>query len=90
MEFGEDDPPEIIMRALDNIGEHVSKKLKGDDVTVFRYLNEVEEHIRSIFVSGIRGIKTVKTSKRLVMQPDPKDEISKKKRDGWEYIVFEA
>lgn len=24
------------------------------------------------------------------MQPDPKEEISKKKKESWEYIVFEA
>jgi len=42
---------------------------KNEEMTVFKYLNLIEEQIRNIFVSGIKGIKTVKTSKRLVMNP---------------------
>lgn len=77
------------MRAFDNINEFAAKR-KHDDKTIFKFLNEVEEQIRTIFVSGIKGIKTVKTSKRLVMEPEAREEITKKKKDGWEYIVFEA
>lgn len=71
------------------MGEAISKLSKTtEDMTVFKYLNVIEEQIRSIFISGIKGIKTVKTSKRLVMKPDPKEDITKKKKDNWEYIVF--
>jgi len=52
-------------------------------VTVFRYLNEIDDKIRNIFISGIKGIKTVKTSKKVVMTPDHKEEINKKKKEGW-------
>jgi hypothetical protein len=50
----------------------------------------VEAEIKKIFVSGIRGIKTVKTSKRVMFAGDPKDELSKKKKEQFEFIVFEA
>lgn len=90
--FGDpENPPEIVMRGLQNMGEAISKLSKTiEDMTVFKYLNVIEEQIRSIFISGIKGIKTVKTSKRLVMKPDPKEDITKKKKDNWEYIVFQA
>lgn len=52
-------------------------------MTVFRYLNEIDDKIRNIFISGIKGIKTVKTSKKVVMTPDHKEEINKKKKEGW-------
>ena len=65
------------------MSETIAKTLKGDDVTVFRYLNEIDEKIRNIFISGIKGIKTVKTSKKLVMTPNHKEEINKKKRENW-------
>lgn len=70
--FGEDDSPEIIMRGLDNLQEIIARQHKGEEVTVFRYLHEIDERIRNIFVSGIKGIKTVKTSKKLIMAPNPK------------------
>ena len=49
-------------------------------MTVFKYLHEIDQRIRNIFVSGIKGIKTVKTSKKVVMDVNPKDEINKKKK----------
>lgn len=72
------------------MSETIARTYKGDDVTVFRYLNEIDEKIRSIFISGIKGIKTVKTSKKVVMTPSHKEEINKKKKENYEYIVFEA
>jgi hypothetical protein len=65
------------------MSETIAKSYKGDDVTVFRYLNDMDEKIRNIFISGIKGIKTVKTSKKLVMTPSHKEEINKKKKEGW-------
>ena len=43
-----------------------------------------------MFVSGIKGIKTVKTSKRLIYAGDPQLELGKKQKEGCEWIVFEA
>jgi hypothetical protein len=42
---------------------------------MFRYLGWVDDQIRAIFISGIKGIKTVKTSKKLVMNPSPAEDI---------------
>lgn len=61
-----------------------------EEWTFFKYLNACEYQIKDIFVSGIKGIKTVKTSKRVIMAPESKDEINKKKKDLFEYIVLEA
>ena len=36
-------------------------------MTMFKFLQIIDERIRDIFVSGIKGIKTVKTSKKVVM-----------------------
>jgi DNA-directed RNA polymerase II subunit RPB1 len=63
---------------------------KDTEATFFKFLNLCEYQIQEIFVSGIRGIKTVKTSKRMIMTPDSKEEITKKKKEQYEYIVFEA
>lgn len=50
----------------------------------------MEAEIKKIFISGIKGIKTVKTSKRVMLSGDAKDELSKKRKEQCEYIVFEA
>ena len=78
------------MKCLETIHELMNKRQKGDNPTIFRELNNVQDQIKNIFISGIPGIKTVKTSKRLVMNPDPKEQITKKKKESFEYIVFEA
>lgn len=36
---------------------------------IFGYINKMEYEIKSFSVGGIPGIKSVKTSKRLVMNP---------------------
>lgn len=48
----------------------------------------MEGEIKKIFVSGVRGIKTVKTSKRVFYNGDNREQLSKKKKDLCEYIVF--
>ena len=55
---------------------------------MFKFLHEIDERIRNIFVSGIKGIKTVKTSKKVVMNVSAKEEINKKKKSMCEYIIF--
>jgi DNA-directed RNA polymerase II subunit RPB1 len=50
----------------------------------------VELVVKDVFVSGIKHIKTAKTSKRVVMSADMKEGLDKKRRDMNEYIVFEA
>jgi len=88
--FGGDSPPEIEMICLDSIHELMNKRQKGESPTIFKELNYVEDQVKNIFISGIQGIKTVKTSKRIVMNVDPKEEITKKKIESCEFIVFEA
>ena len=78
------------MRGLESLQELVNKRQKGENPTIFRELNNIEEQIKNLFVSGIEGIKTVKTSKKTIMMPDPKEEINKKKKDYFECVVFEA
>ena len=49
----------------------------------YAYLLQVQQNIRNIFVSGIEGIKTVKTSKRLIYTPAHKDKIDKKAKEDY-------
>ena len=44
----------------------------------YLYLTQVQQSIRNVFISGIEGIKTVKTAKRLMYSPGQKDKIDKK------------
>lgn len=93
--FGQDDPPELQLRGLESIVEAVNKinsaeKDNDKKITVFKYIHDLDEKIRNIFISGIKGLKTVKTSKKLVMAPNSKEEINKEKKKAWEYIVFEV
>jgi hypothetical protein len=47
----------------------------------YAYLLQVQQNLRNIFVSGIKGIHTVKTSKRLIYTPAQKDKIDKKAKE---------
>ena len=41
-------------------------------------------------ISGIEGIRTVKTSKKTLLDVPPTDAIDKKNNDKYEYVIFEA
>lgn len=45
---------------------------------MYNYMLQVQSDVRKIFVSGIKGIQTVKTGKRLILNPNIKDKIDKK------------
>lgn len=45
------------------------------------YLYQTQSNVRSLFVSGIQGIKTVKTSGRVMLNPSHKLKIDKKTLD---------
>lgn len=63
--------PQLTLRMLDR-GMSVNSKGKQDakDMdNIFGYINKMEYEIKSFSVGGIPGIKSVKTSKRLVMNP---------------------
>jgi hypothetical protein len=71
------------MRCYERVSELIAAKTANskEEWTFFKFLNACEYQIKDIFVSGIKGIKTVKTSKRVIMTPDAKEKISKKKKD---------
>lgn len=54
----------------------------------YAFLLQVQQNLRNIFVSGIKGIHTVKTSKRLIYTPSNKDKIDKKTKDEFEFVVL--
>lgn len=54
----------------------------------YAFLLQVQQNLRNIFVSGIKGIHTVKTSKRLIYTPGQKDKIDKKTKDEYEFVVL--
>lgn len=56
----------------------------------YAYLLQVQQNLRNIFVSGIKGVHTVKTSKRLIYAPANKDKIDKKTKDDFEFVVLET
>ena len=90
MGFGLEQSPELILRCYENVSEVLNKWNKQEEATFFKYLNMMETEIKKIFISGIKGIKTVKTSKRIFLSGDAKEELSKKRKELCEYIVFEA
>ncbi len=54
----------------------------------YAYLLQVQQNLRNIFVSGIKGVNTVKTSKRLIYTPAQRDKIDKKSKDEYEFVVL--
>jgi hypothetical protein len=39
---------------------------------MYNYMLQVQEDVRKIWVSGIKGIQTVKTGKRVILNPNIK------------------
>jgi DNA-directed RNA polymerase II subunit RPB1 len=56
----------------------------------YAYLMQCQQNVRNIFISGIEGIKTVKTSKKLIFNVNQKDKIDKKNINEFEYVVLET
>lgn len=44
----------------------------------YAYMTQIQQSVRNIFISGIKGIKTVKMTKRIILNPEHKDRITKK------------
>ena len=75
------------MRLL-NIDLKTSGTLNVDKY--YAYMTQVQQSIRHIFISGIKGIRTVKTSKRIILSPDHKEKITKKVHEDSEYMILET
>lgn len=88
----EGDNPEIIMRSLDSLGEYLKlcKGAASDDSSIFKYLTQCDHNIKSIFISGIKGLETVKTAKKTIFKPQTKEDLSKLRKEDHEEIVFET
>ncbi len=82
--------PVTTLRCYEKVKEVLPRESKTEEGTFFKYLNLVEADLKKVFVSGVRGIKTVKNSKRVVYEGDHKEELSKKRRDFFEQTIFEA
>lgn len=67
------------MRSLDSLGEYLklSKGAASDDSSIFKYLTQCDHNIKSIFISGIKGLETVKTAKKIIYKPQTKEDLSK-------------
>ena len=79
-----------MLRCYEKVKDCLPRVSKNEEGTFFVFLNLVESEINKLFVSGVKGIKTVKSSKRVIFGSDHKEEFSKKKRENYEIIVFEA
>lgn len=55
------------MRCLEN--SDGSPLFNKDTSNIFKYLNKKELELKKISVGGIPGIKSVKTSKKLIITP---------------------
>lgn len=76
--------PEVIMRCLDSLAFTLSKSKHSDENTIFKYLTTCEISIKEIFISGIKGLKTVKTAKKLTCKPNIKDDLGKLNKEEHE------
>jgi DNA-directed RNA polymerase beta' subunit len=84
--------PEMILRCLDEMSLQQRSTGKGsiDEHSIYRYLTACEVHIKEVFISGIKGLRAVKTAKRLIYRPQPRDELAKLRKEEHEEIVFET
>lgn len=75
------------MRYLDN-GEPLSKNEK----TIFATLTKKESEVKNIAIGGIPGIKSVKTSKKFVMNAplSAKTDLNAQQKEDYEYVTFET
>ena len=61
------------MRCLENSDGSIL--FNKENSNIFKYLNKKELELKKISVGGIAGIKSVKTSKKLIMDPSLQEKV---------------
>lgn len=80
----------MVLRCLDDFGvqQRTGRNTSFDESSVYKYLSGCELQVKDVFISGIQGLKSVKTAKRTIYRPEPQQDLTKIRRDDHEETVF--